>query len=221
MIGATIGKDLRLVVRDSSCRAAILGYLLMFPLASFAFFLSALAADRQALALLFPRIIQFQTLVLMGVTPWLMLRLTRHECGNALALQIAYSSAMPWRAILGKLIAAMAILAALVGQSFPVLLLAHLMGAADYFQIGYSLLDLFLLLLVLAVLILHVRMLDPHWVICWILSYAAVAGLAYCNQELLETIGLNSVLTLLALWIALLTLLLLFRGNHSLVHLRT
>ncbi len=224
MILALILKDLHLASRDRVFHAALCGYLFVYLAASLFFFSGFLAAGDYAFAaassLLFSRISVFQGAVLAALTPWLILRMHDRELNGQWMSPNAGLWAPPWKLILAKVIASATYLAALVLLAMPVLCLVRLMGTTTFLQIGRTLCDIFLFLLVVTVLVLHLRLRFRSWLLSWILSYAALGIATLAWYEIVSSAGRDAC-SLVFLLILIFFMALLFpHGNRALLYER-
>jgi hypothetical protein len=224
MIGALAAKDLKLVARDRVFHFALIGFLLVYLTASLYFFSSFLTAGDYRFApmssLLFSRISILQGVMLAAFIPWIMLRMHERDLSGEPKPFSAGVAATPNQIILSKLIASSLCLFNLVFLALPALCLARLLGAATYRQIGWTLLDTFLFLMIAAVLVFHLRLRFRSWLSCWVLSYTAIGLAGFAWHKASISVGRDLHSLSLCLFLAFFTALLFPHGSRALLYER-
>jgi len=221
---ALVAKELRLAARARAIRVVLIGYLLGFLTACLVLLAGFLAADDSvagdANALLFSRFSGLQWALLAGLTPWLVLEHFARDLGNGGAPPAGCMLVRPWQVLAAKAVVSAACLTVLLSLSLPVFTLAQLMGVASLRQIAWSIADGFLLLLLLALLVFHIRLQCRIWALSWVASYVMLGIVAFGWNIVSSSLAPRSGTMILALLAALVGALLPASGNRALMYER-
>jgi hypothetical protein len=224
MMIALIAKDLGSVAREHVFHFILMGFLTVYLVASLFFIDNFLTADsypfEATASLLFYKISFLQGALLTLLTPWVALRIQDRDLSGASEPAVTDMLATPLQIILSKLVVSTLCLLNLVILTLPVFCLVRLLGATNFHQIGWLLLETFIFLMLLAVLILHWRLRFRSWLSSWVFSYIILAALGVLWHKIWISEGHESCAVLFSSLLLLAIILLFPHGNRMLLYKR-